>query len=68
MLTRDIVYRLCVKNQWFTGGSNESYEKMFQLVGGNYGVEKIAIAIWVCSSNATLAEITSALYEATRRE
>lgn len=62
-MTRDGVYTLCNKKKWFTGGSALSYERMFQLVEGEYGVEKVAIAIWVCSPGVELGDIIQELYK-----
>lgn len=68
MLKREAVYNLCVRENWFTCGSNSCYERMFSLVDKGYGVEKVAVAIWVCSDNVDLSEITSKLYETIRRD
>lgn len=42
---------LCIEQNWFTSGSMNQYEKLFDtyLEGGS--VEEIALIIWVCSAN-----------------
>lgn len=59
----DITLReLCIQNQWFTGGSNRQYEKMFQRASEGATLEELALIIWLCS-NASRAEIESKLCE-----
>lgn len=40
---------LCIKNNWFTAGDNEQYDKLFQLNEMEATIERIATAIWMCS-------------------
>lgn len=43
--------QLCIKNNWFTCGSCEQYEKMFYANENDcFSIEQIAMIIWVCSS------------------
>lgn len=43
--------QLCIKNNWFTSGSCEQYEKMFFANEKDcFSIEQIAMIIWVCSS------------------
>lgn len=43
--------QLCIKNNWFTCGSCEQYEKMFFANEKDcFSIEQIAMIIWVCSS------------------
>ena len=60
---RSRVYRLCNRKQYFTGGSSGAYEKMFSLVEDERPVNEIAIAIWVCSHDASLKTINEDLEE-----
>lgn len=47
--------QLCIKNNWFTCGSCEQYEKMFLAnESGCFSIEQIAMFIWVCSSKEIL--------------
>lgn len=57
MLNAEDVRTLCIKNHWFTGGSNEQYNKLFELVEKKSPVTHIAIAIWLCSPNADRFDI-----------
>ena len=60
---------LCIKNNWFTEGTNTQYSKMFdyaanalvrQSQGEQSGIDELACIIWVCSeSNDGLADIDS---------
>lgn len=40
---------LCIKNDWFTCGTNAQYDKLFQALENGYALEVIAAIIWVCS-------------------
>lgn len=63
MLSRDKVYRLCVKNNWFTCGTPQQYDKMFDMIDEGYGVEKVAVAIYICSPRAKMVDIMRQLYD-----
>lgn len=51
MLDELRVRQLCIRNNWFTSGSNEQYDKMFHLVKTNAPVAQVAVAIWLCTPN-----------------
>lgn len=55
------VRQLCIRNNWFTGGSNAQYEKMFHLVETNAPITQVAVAIWLCTPNVSKTEIESKL-------
>ena len=40
---------LCIKNNWFTCGSIEQYEKLFYANENGCPIEEIATIIWLCS-------------------
>lgn len=40
---------LCIKNNWFTCGSNRQYEKLFYANEMGCPIEEIATIIWLCS-------------------
>lgn len=61
MLDELRVRQLCIRNNWFTGGSNEQYEKMFHLVETNAPITQVAVAIWMCTPNVSKTEIESKL-------
>lgn len=47
--TPDELRRLCIKNNWFTCGTNIQYEKLFYANENGYSIEEISIIIWLCS-------------------
>lgn len=47
--TPDTLRRICIKNDWFTCGSNRQYEKMFYMNENGASMEEIATVIWLCS-------------------
>ena len=55
------VRNLCIKNDWFTNGSNSQYERMIEKVREGADVDEIATIIWVCSENVTKEEIIKEL-------
>lgn len=40
---------LCIKNQWFTCGSNRQYEKLFYANKMGAPLDEIVTIIWICS-------------------
>lgn len=40
---------LCIKNNWFTCGSIEQYNKLFYANENGCPIEEIATIIWLCS-------------------
>lgn len=40
---------LCIKNDWFTCGTNRQYEKLFYANENGCPIEEIATIIWLCS-------------------
>ena len=55
----DSIYCLCNRNQYFTHGTNEQYDKMFSMATSEESTARdVAIMIWTCSSPETdLAEV-----------
>lgn len=47
--TPDELRRLCIKNNWFTCGTNRQYEKLFYENENDCSIEEIATIIWLCS-------------------
>ena len=47
--TPDELRSLCIKNDWFTSGTIEQYEKLFYANENGCPVEEIATIIWLCS-------------------
>lgn len=58
----DELRTMCIKNDWFTSGSINQYEKMFEANYGDSGftTKDIAAIIWVCS-NAEYEDILEKL-------
>ena len=42
---------LCIEKDWFTAGSNQQYEKLFNMNRDGASLEELALVIWICSSN-----------------
>lgn len=42
---------LCIRNKWFTCGSNRQYEKLFYANEGGALISEIATIIWLCSDD-----------------
>ena len=61
MIDSENMYRLCNQHKWFTAGSNEQYEKLFQLVDDGATPDQLALVIWVCSDGFTYKEILKEL-------
>lgn len=50
-LTREVLRRICISNEWFTCGTNEQYEKLFAALDNERPLHEIATIIWVCSED-----------------
>lgn len=42
---------LCIRNRWFTDGTNSQYEKLFEMNKNGASIEHIATVIWLCSDS-----------------
>lgn len=51
---QNIIFRLCNDNDWFTGGDNQAYKKLFDLAGNGMPVSIIAHCIWLVSDDTYL--------------
>lgn len=49
--TTENLRSLCIKNNWFTEGTNEQYEKLFRANEFDFSIEEIATIIWLCSKD-----------------
>jgi len=47
----DIVYKLCNENDWFFGGDNQAYAKLFELARNCMPVSIMAYCIWLVSDD-----------------
>ena len=61
--------QLCIKNKWFTEGTNEQYVKLFYANEHGCPIEEIATIIWLCSDAEKWCrrDILAALREAQNR-
>lgn len=59
----DRLYTACNRNEWFTCGSNEQYEKMFDMNNHGASIRDLAVIIWACSEGYELEEIEEKLKE-----
>lgn len=57
----DQLRELCIKNNWFSCGSNSQYDKLFEANTHGFTTEQIAIIIWLCSDNADHNSILATL-------
>lgn len=64
-ISRNKLYILCNKYQWFTAGDIDQYNKLFQKCEAGASFEELALIIWLCSSNATEKEILHILQDET---
>ncbi len=48
-ISTDKLYYLCNKYQWFTGGDNKQYKKLFERNKQCASLETLATIIWICS-------------------
>ena len=53
MITATALRSLCIKNEWFTHGSNYQYGKLFDRAREGASIEELATIIWICSENVT---------------
>ena len=42
---------LCIKNNWFTCGTNEQYTKLFDALKAERPIDEITTIIWLCSED-----------------
>lgn len=54
---------ICIKNDWFTGGSCEAYDKLFARCEEGASIEELALIIWVCTPESDKTLITNALHK-----
>lgn len=52
---------VCIKNNWFTGGCIEQYEKLFYANELKAPIEELATIIWVCSDDVCRRDIITEL-------
>ena len=50
-ISNEMLRHLCIKNEWFTDGTNSQYEKLFVMNRDGASIEHIATVIWLCSDS-----------------
>lgn len=50
-ISNGMLRHLCIKNNWFTRGTNYQYEKLFEMNKSGAGIEQIATVIWLYSNS-----------------
>ena len=60
-------YYLYNKYDWFTGGTNEQYEKMFSIVPECHTYSDLAELIWLCTPDSTIEDIIQKLKEHSKK-
>lgn len=59
---------LCIKNNWFTCGTCEQYEKLFELNGSGGTLDDLALVIWLCSDEKWDKDSISRILRLEKRE
>ena len=59
---------ICRRQQWFTNGDIEQYQRLFDKARAGASLETLALIIWICSSNATEEEILQILKKEVENE
>ncbi len=49
MISSATVQQYCIRNNLFTLGSNEQYDRMLDLVRDGFPLHDLATIIWICS-------------------
>ena len=52
---------LCIKNNWFTCGTVEQYNRLFERNQAGASINELSIIIWICSDNIPKEKIYSEL-------
>lgn len=54
--------QMCIDHDWFTGGTNEQYQKMFDLADIG-DIDGVIYSIWLCSDDVDINDIEVAVKE-----
>ncbi len=60
----DVLRNLCIRNSWFTDGTNEQYDKLFFLNSIGTDLVTLTTLIWFCSDGVSIMDVYNALCEA----
>ena len=64
LINNNTLYRLCNEKKYFTCGTNEQYEKLFELNTLDTSIIEIATIIWICSEEYSRKDIINELLKA----
>lgn len=51
-MNNEILRDVCIKNNWFTCGTNSQYDKLFDMNEQGCSADELALVIWICSKEA----------------
>lgn len=51
------LHNICNKYDWFTGGSCEAYDKLFERCKDGADFDELALLIWMCTPDSNRKEI-----------
>ena len=57
------LYNLCNEKRYFTCGSSNQYQKMFDMAEQGATAHDVALVIWICSDNKELKVIENEVKE-----
>lgn len=60
--------KLCIRNGWFTAGTNRQYEKLFFANSHGWSLDSVALIIWLCTEEGSIEEVKDALVKAAEGE
>ena len=60
----EVMWRLCNNYQWFTCGTNNQYEVLFDMVRAGRRTKDLALVIFICSNGWLEEDIYMRLVEA----
>lgn len=63
-INNNTLYRVCNDNRYFTCGTNQQYDKLFELNTLNISIIELATIIWICSKNKNREDIINELIKA----
>lgn len=58
------LHDLCVKNDWFVGGTDDQYSKLFEMARNGATTDELARIIWLCTPDSNFEEIKGVLESA----
>lgn len=65
-MSNEKLRELCIKNGWFTMGTNSQYEKLFYANKHGCPIDEIATIIWLCTDCESLGTCRREILETLR--